>query len=275
MRPEEDTPTLAQWQDLAGMDCNLRAAGDFFRTHACGVYNLIARLLGDPAKADDLTLEVLLEAIEDPAITSGEVGAARLREAAVRAVHSHRLHAGRPRAFRPSRELSYPLLDRADDTAGPAQFEQALAGLPAAHRDVFVLVDVEAMASDDAAALLGVGPLTLKRRLHNARLLVRDALFQQDQAATSSQDRRKARRDPANLAAFVRLAAGTEATRAVVADRSSGGLALWVNGPLIVGSPLFVQPEPSGDTARWLRVEVRHCHKRESGGWAVGCRVVG
>jgi DNA-directed RNA polymerase specialized sigma24 family protein len=272
MRPDDDTSALAQWQELAGMDCNLRAAEDFFRTHACGVYNLVARLLGDPAKADDLTLEVLLEAIEDPTMPSGEGGAARLREAAVRAVQSHRLHAGRPRTFRRPRALSYPLLD----TAGPAQVEQALAGLPAAHRDAFVLVDVESMASEDAAALLGVGPLTLKRRLHNARLLVRDSLFQQDQAAAASgQDRRKARRDPANLAAFVRLAAGTEATRAVVADRSSGGLALWVTGPLTVGSPLFVQPEPSCETARWLRVEVRHCHERESGGWAVGCRVVG
>jgi DNA-directed RNA polymerase specialized sigma24 family protein len=271
MRPEDEKPATAARRQP---DCRDGAHGhdDFFHAHAPEVYTLVSRLLGGPTGASEVTLGVLLDAVENPTITPGEAKAESLRSAAVRAVQSHRRQAGRFRAFHPPQGPAVRPPATTEGEAGPEHVEQALAGLPAAQRDVFVLVDVEAMGHEAAAGLLGVSADTLKRRLHNARLLVRDSLFA---APASSQDRRKARRDPANLTASVRPAAGTEATEAVVANRSSGGMALWVSRPLAVGSPLLVRAEPARESEGWLLVEVRYCHERESGGWAVGCRVVG
>jgi RNA polymerase sigma-70 factor (ECF subfamily) len=54
--------------------------------------------------------------------------------------------------------------------------EQAVARLPAAYRDIFVLADIEGLSHAEVAGALGLGSDLVKARLHRARLLLGDAL---------------------------------------------------------------------------------------------------
>jgi DNA-binding response OmpR family regulator len=56
---------------------------------------------------------------------------------------------------------------------------------------------------------------------------------------------------------------------ALLRDRSTGGLGLWVTQPAAVGSVLALRFEDPADAER--PVEVRHCHQGAEG-WALGCR---
>jgi RNA polymerase sigma-70 factor, ECF subfamily len=56
--------------------------------------------------------------------------------------------------------------------------ETALATLPPLYRTTFVLRDVDELSTAEAAECLGVSVDTVKTRLHRARALLRDALFE-------------------------------------------------------------------------------------------------
>ena len=59
-----------------------------------------------------------------------------------------------------------------------------------------------------------------------------------------------------------------EGFRALVRDRSVGGLSLRLDWPVEVGSVLWLQPDEA--VARWALLEVRHC-RQHARGWLVGC----
>jgi RNA polymerase sigma factor (sigma-70 family) len=75
-----------------------------------------------------------------------------------------------------------PLTDHpapADDGAGFEDAEavhRGLAGLTLPHREVLTLFFLEGMSVEDAAAVLGVPPGTVKSRLHYAKVALRKAL---------------------------------------------------------------------------------------------------
>jgi RNA polymerase sigma-70 factor (ECF subfamily) len=54
--------------------------------------------------------------------------------------------------------------------------ERAIAGLPEAYRDVFVLADVEGLPNAEIAEMLELSVPAVKSRLHRARLMMRGAL---------------------------------------------------------------------------------------------------
>lgn len=54
--------------------------------------------------------------------------------------------------------------------------EAAVAELPAPYRAVLVLRDLEGLSTDEAAEALGVTPITVRVRLHRARLFIRQRL---------------------------------------------------------------------------------------------------
>ena len=56
------------------------------------------------------------------------------------------------------------------------RIERALASLPAAHREVLLLVAIEGMTPAEAAAICCVPAATLRQRLHRARALLLDRL---------------------------------------------------------------------------------------------------
>lgn len=57
-----------------------------------------------------------------------------------------------------------------------AALEQAIASLPAAHREVIVLRDVEGLSAAEVSRILGLGERAMKSRLHRARLTLRERL---------------------------------------------------------------------------------------------------
>jgi len=56
------------------------------------------------------------------------------------------------------------------------RLESALASLPAAYREVLLLVGLEGLQPTEAAAICGVTPATLRQRLHRARTLLSQRL---------------------------------------------------------------------------------------------------
>jgi RNA polymerase sigma factor (sigma-70 family) len=71
------------------------------------------------------------------------------------------------------------------------RLEEALADLPLAYREVLLLVAVEKLAHDDAAAVLGLSPVALRKRLSRARGLLQAEL---DDSTPRARARRKAMR---------------------------------------------------------------------------------
>jgi len=62
--------------------------------------------------------------------------------------------------------------------------------------------------------------------------------------------------------------------RVPLRDHSAGGLGLYLERPVSVGTPLWVRlVDDSEEAADWTVVEVRHC-RRSAQGWLVGCEVV-
>jgi RNA polymerase sigma-70 factor (ECF subfamily) len=57
------------------------------------------------------------------------------------------------------------------------QVQSAIAGLPAAYRQVLILRDLEGLSGDETARLLELDPSTMKTRLHRARALLRERLL--------------------------------------------------------------------------------------------------
>jgi RNA polymerase sigma factor (sigma-70 family) len=56
----------------------------------------------------------------------------------------------------------------------PLELQDALAALPAAHREVLLLRDLTGLSEDETAVLLGVPRGTVKSRLHRARRALRE-----------------------------------------------------------------------------------------------------
>ena len=66
------------------------------------------------------------------------------------------------------------------------RLESALASVPATYREVLLLVGVEGLSPQDAAAVCGVTPETLRQRLHRARTMLAKRLESTGPAASSA-----------------------------------------------------------------------------------------
>jgi RNA polymerase sigma-70 factor (ECF subfamily) len=83
---------------------------------------------------------------------------------------------------RPADEGTGPLARRADEADEPAslegwsRFHEQVEALPEEEREVFNLLWYEGLPQEQAAAVLGVGLRTVKRRWQKARLLLYEAL---------------------------------------------------------------------------------------------------
>lgn len=115
-----------------------------------------------------------------------------------------------------------------------AHIETAVAQLPDGFRGVFMLRDVEGLSTQETAACLGLNEVTVKTRLHRARVLLRRALTIQLGAAASTAFQFHAPRcDRVVAAVFARLehdARGTERS-------SSAASAARLDGAAPTGQP--------------------------------------
>ncbi|MFO0809385.1 MAG: sigma-70 family RNA polymerase sigma factor [Gemmataceae bacterium] len=166
-----------------------------FLDYAPRVYNLARRMLGNDADAEDVTQDVLLQVVRKLDSFRGESAFPTwLHRVTVNAALAHRRkRAGRDRHL--ASESLDAVLDHGNgnhsapikpwsvspdravlDAETQAQIEAAIAQLPEAYRDVYVLADVESMPNADIADILKLTVPAVKSRLHRARLMMRDAL---------------------------------------------------------------------------------------------------
>lgn len=164
-----------------------------FHEYATRVYNLVRRMLGNEADAEDVTQEVFAQVVRKLPTFRGEAALATwLYRIAVNAALALR----RKRATRTRHEVPDVLEDFLSDgrhgvpvrrwAATPDEIalnheaheviEAAIRRLPEVYRDVYVLADVEELPNPEIAAALGLTVGAVKSRLHRARLLMRNAL---------------------------------------------------------------------------------------------------
>src|SRR4051794_6582240 len=97
----------------------------------------------------------------------------------------------------------------------------------------------------------------------------------EDLQGDQPQDRRRGRRTASSARAAV-LGPGLPGGEvpALVADRSPGGMSLWLDGPLGEGSVLLLRLG-EGEQPEHVWAQVRYCRPLPVGGWAAGCQVLG
>lgn len=176
---------------MAGSDDGLARVGrdpaafeEFYRRHVEAVGRFVARRVDDPHTAADLTAEVFLAVIESahtyrPAAGS-EVGwlygvarnvVAAERRRAARERRTTGREAGRRRL---EADDIAALVERIDAEAAGRRTHQALHALPEGVRAVLELIAVDGLTVTEAAAALGIRPVTARVRLHRARRALRD-----------------------------------------------------------------------------------------------------
>jgi RNA polymerase sigma-70 factor, ECF subfamily len=186
--PDEDSDLLARAQ--AG---EVAAFEALVERHRDRVYGLTARILGSDTDAEEVTQEAFLAAWRNLATFRGEspFGGWVSRIAANFALM-------RLRRRKVANEVEAPVeaptfnergslvdsvadwspsaLDRSLDSELRRAIEEAAAGLPDEHRQVFVLRDVEGLSYEEIAVLTGSSVAAIKSRLHRARLAMRAAI---------------------------------------------------------------------------------------------------
>jgi len=159
-------------------------AGDFaafeqlYHRHLRRIYALCLRLTADRTRAEELTQETFVRAWRKLDQFRGEGGfGSWLRRLALNLVLSDRRSVRRLARHETSTPnvVDFPAR-QATDRGSAIDLEQAIAGLPAGARRVFVLHDVEGYRHEEIARVLGVATGTSKAQLHRARKLLREAL---------------------------------------------------------------------------------------------------
>jgi RNA polymerase sigma-70 factor, ECF subfamily len=151
----------------------------FYRAHVEGVQRFVARRVSDRERAADLTADIFTVVIESAARYRADRGTpeAWLYGIARMVVSGERRRAWRERNAT-QRVLGRRLLD-ADDTAraearldaeaGARSLYAAMSALSPAQRAVLELVALDGLSAGEAAAALGIRPITARARLHRAR----------------------------------------------------------------------------------------------------------
>jgi RNA polymerase sigma-70 factor (ECF subfamily) len=169
------------------------SAEQIYYDYAPRVYNVARRMVHSHNDAEDVTQDVLLAVVRNLPAFRGEAALPTwLHRVTVNAALAHR----RRRSARDAGRVRDPLnevLERTNGQApgrhwleGPeaellarearALIERAVAGLPAAYRQVFLLADVEGLPNQDVGDALRLSLPAVKSRLHRARRLLRRAL---------------------------------------------------------------------------------------------------
>jgi RNA polymerase sigma factor (sigma-70 family) len=165
----------------------------FYRAHVEAVQRFVVRRVDDPLLAADLTAEVFLAAIDSAGGYRPERGSpvAWLFGVARIVVSAERRRAARERravARVEGRRLLGDddierMQERIDAAARSRELFTAVASLPEGERAVLELVALDELSVTEAAAVLGLRPVTARVRLHRARGALRRQLFDDDSPA--------------------------------------------------------------------------------------------
>ncbi|WP_231954401.1 RNA polymerase sigma factor [Actinoplanes derwentensis] len=144
------------------------------------VWRYVRVMLGDRARADDISQEVWARALRAlPRLRQPERFAPWLLTIARRSVIAN-LREGYDKNVP---EESPSIRDEADSVLDRAQVTEGLAGLAPREREVLILFYLQDLALDDCAQILGVPPGTVKSRLNRARRLLRDQMIEKGYGA--------------------------------------------------------------------------------------------
>ncbi len=162
------------------------ALGVLFDRHAGDVRRVVARLGVAPADVDDVVQAAFLDVLGAAARYDGRASArAWLVGLAVMQVRRHRRSLARlasriaawAREPRPAPSTPEEAASAGEELA---RAQRALAALSPKKREVVVLVMIEGMSGEDAAAVLGVPVATVWTRLHHARRELARAVFEEE-----------------------------------------------------------------------------------------------
>ncbi|MEZ4394412.1 MAG: RNA polymerase sigma factor [Polyangiales bacterium] len=162
------------------------ALGAAFERWHRDVYRALARLRGTRLDLDDLVQTTFL-ALPDAAKNHQPGGSPRgfVLGVALQCARRERRRVFRRLQLWRAREDEMALLDGPSQPPDPersalgrehlARFARALAALPVAQRETLLLVEMEGLRGEEAAAALGVPVNTVWTRLHHARAALRAA----------------------------------------------------------------------------------------------------
>lgn len=167
----------------------------FYREHFAAVERFVVRRVGDRERAADLTAEIFLAAIDSAHRYRQGRGTPRAWLLGIARAIAAEEHRRRGRQMAAGERLrGSALLDeddaarldeRIDATARSRELYEAIDRLPEAERAVLELVAIDELSLTEAAAAVGVRPVTARVRLHRARRRLRAAL----EAAQPNPDR--------------------------------------------------------------------------------------
>ena len=157
-----------------------------YRLHHQKVYQVAARVLGDPVGAEDIAQEVFIRAFERGSQFRGE---SKLSTWLYRLTVNACLSLKR-RKTAVSLDENPLLAENASHAIAPASplraaLDEALQKLPPGYRTSIVLHDIEGLEHEEIAQAMGVSVGTSKSQLHKARARMRELL-----AAALSAERR-------------------------------------------------------------------------------------
>jgi RNA polymerase sigma factor (sigma-70 family) len=169
--------------DGALIERSVRGRPDAFvevvQRHEVAVHAFLARRAGHQA-ADDLLSEVWVRAFAarggyDPGHTDARPWLYGIARNVLRAHWRARREPNRAAAEQPVDPWG-EVVDRLDSAARARVLAAALRALPAAERDVLLLVAWEQLTPTEAAVVLRIPPGTVRSRLHRARSALRPVL---------------------------------------------------------------------------------------------------
>jgi RNA polymerase sigma factor (sigma-70 family) len=179
-----DEPPVA----LVGTDPAAFSA--FYRAHVAAVTRFVTRRVADPHLAADLTADVFVAAIGAAEGYQGSAGGPRtwLYGIARNVIATEFRRSGRERRAEgliAGRRLLEPddvdrLLEQIDASRQVRELHETLRALPEGERAVLELVSVDGLSVAEAAAALGIRPVTARVRLLRARRALRSVLVQVD-----------------------------------------------------------------------------------------------
>ena len=159
----------------------------FYREHFDGILGFVTRRVRDPHLAGDLTAEVFLAAIDaapNYRANRGEPRAWLFGIARLVVASEHRRSSRERRArgrFEGRRLLDGDDLEhvreRIDAASRSRELIEALEQLPEGERAILELTALDGLSTSEAAASLGIRPVTARVRLHRARLTLRGRLL--------------------------------------------------------------------------------------------------
>jgi RNA polymerase sigma factor (sigma-70 family) len=152
------------------------ALGDLVGHWHVPVWRYVRAMLGDRARADDVSQEAWARALRAlPRLRQPERFAPWLLTIARRSVQAS-LRQGYDRTA-PDDDRAVPEHE-ADAVLDRAQVTEGLSGLPHREREVLFLFYLQDLPLDDCAEILGIPAGTVKSRLNRARRLLRDQMIE-------------------------------------------------------------------------------------------------